>query len=133
MQNTQTVTVPIQILPGYAAGLQELTQATGQPVEEILALIVPRISVMIRNRCDDLTPNDFECAVSKATNDKIREIRKQRRMRRTVEMRLNVSASSYGILCQAAIVWDCSPQKALDHYVNDGDMLCEWSNDDFRL
>ena len=49
------------------------------------------------------------------------------------EMTVKVCAGSYGILAEAAVVHKITVEEALDAWINDGDMLTEWSNQGFQL
>jgi hypothetical protein len=129
MNNEETVSV--QVRPYEAKGLEEFSAKIGMPVEKILEAILPNLEVCpVLN--DDITVEELQSAMNRLRNNTVDGIRKIRRFKKT-EMRLNVTASSYGILAQAGIVLGCSPAKALEYYVNCGDMLCEWSNTGFPL
>ena len=48
-----------------------------------------------------------------------------------VSMVVTFSNGSYGILCEAGVALECSPERALHIFVNETDAMVEWSNKDF--
>jgi hypothetical protein len=51
----------------------------------------------------------------------------------TVKMTVEANAGTYGALVEAGLHHKCTPEKALWIFINRGNMLPEWANNDFAI
>lgn len=121
----------VTLNPEASKKLDEIAKEAKLTREQIMELVTKHLLPnMLTAMQLGIDPN---CAAMRSLNDIATKGKLRRRESAKTEMRINVCASAYGLLCEASVIWGCSVQKALEAYVNAGDMLCEWSNSGFAI
>ncbi len=120
------------VIQGYEQSeLLAIAKATGKTPGEVLSKGFSSMMNSMQRVFVDEGTKDLEVWTCHANNDLERDARLNRRQNATVEVKLKLSPHAWGVFAQAGVVLGCSPEVALDAFVEAS--AGEWANQDFRL